>query len=356
MGNSQGPTVAHLMGTYFKLSQNWIHTQVKYLNDWNPVILTHRTDNLETVSWLPEYFSRCDHLPYTVRKLDGALSRAVGAYPSHYLKAIKSDIDLLHAHFGYQGYRALHLKEKLDIPLVTTFYGYDISKLPAQSQEWRDKYKVLFEKGNLFLAEGPYLKKQISNAGCKKKKIRVNHLGVEVDNYKFEVRKRYECEPLRILMAGRFVERKGFLDGLKAFKRYLDLGGEALLTIVGDAKDTQRSEHVKRKMKKYVSSKSLSKKVVFKGFVQKKELKKEYYKHNILLSPSKTSSTSDNEGGAPVILTEAQATGLPVVSTYHCDIPEVVLDGKTGLLSEEGNIEGISNNIQNISTDSILME
>ena len=52
------------------------------------------------------------------------------------------------------------------------------------------------------------------------------------------------------------------------------------------------------------------------------------------------------EGGAPIILLEAQATGMPVISTTHCDIPNEVIHNETGLLCEEKNIIELSKLIE----------
>ena len=65
------------------------------------------------------------------------------------------------------------------------------------------------------------------------------------------------------------------------------------------------------------------------------------YQADLFLSPSITASNGDTEGGAPVAIIEAGASGLPVISTRHADIPEVVLDGHTGLLSPERNVHGL---------------
>lgn len=58
--------------------------------------------------------------------------------------------------------------------------------------------------------------------------------------------------------------------------------------------------------------------------------------------PSVMASNQDTEGGAPVSLIEAQATGLPVVSTFHADIPEVVLNEQTGFLVPERDVEKLA--------------
>ena len=67
----------------------------------------------------------------------------------------------------------------------------------------------------------------------------------------------------------------------------------------------------------------------------------EAYQHHVFLSPSVTASNGDTEGGAPVTIIEMAASGMVVVSTTHCDIPQVILDGRTGLLAEEREVEGL---------------
>lgn len=67
----------------------------------------------------------------------------------------------------------------------------------------------------------------------------------------------------------------------------------------------------------------------------------EAYKHHLFISPSVTAADGDTEGGAPVTIIEMAATGMPIVSTTHCDIPEVVLHGKTGLLAPERDVEAL---------------
>ena len=69
------------------------------------------------------------------------------------------------------------------------------------------------------------------------------------------------------------------------------------------------------------------------GYVSRETLREEAYEHDVFLAPSVTASNGDTEGGAPVAIIEMSASGMPIVSTNHCDIPSVVLDGVTGLLA-----------------------
>jgi colanic acid/amylovoran biosynthesis glycosyltransferase len=68
--------------------------------------------------------------------------------------------------------------------------------------------------------------------------------------------------------------------------------------------------------------------------------------YHIFIHPSRYGMLGDSEGGAPVVLLDAQATGLPVLSTMHCDIPEEVIHEKTGILVPEGDVNGLADAIE----------
>jgi colanic acid/amylovoran biosynthesis glycosyltransferase len=63
---------------------------------------------------------------------------------------------------------------------------------------------------------------------------------------------------------------------------------------------------------------------------------------DIFIQPSVTAADGDTEGGAPTTLLEAQALGVPVVATYHADIPHVVAPGESALLAPERDSEALA--------------
>ena len=69
------------------------------------------------------------------------------------------------------------------------------------------------------------------------------------------------------------------------------------------------------------------------------------------LQASVTAADGDGEGGAPVVLLDAQAAGMPVVATHHADIPEYVVDGHSGLLAPERDVEALSECIRTLVED-----
>jgi colanic acid/amylovoran biosynthesis glycosyltransferase len=66
---------------------------------------------------------------------------------------------------------------------------------------------------------------------------------------------------------------------------------------------------------------------------------------DIFVSPSVTGPDGDSEGGAPTTLLEAQACGLPIVSSYHADIPHVVVPGESALLAPERAVEVLAEHL-----------
>ena len=104
----------------------------------------------------------------------------------------------------------------------------------------------------------------------------------------------------------------------------------------------------KQKIMETIEKHNLHSKVRLLGYQPHSVFFKEAYQHHIFLSPSITASSGDTEGGAPVSIIEMAATGMPIVSTNHCDIPEVILDGVTGLLAEERDVAGLVTHLQHL--------
>ena len=87
------------------------------------------------------------------------------------------------------------------------------------------------------------------------------------------------------------------------------------------------------------------------GYATHEELLGEAYGHDVFVAASRHASDGDSEGGAPVVLLDMAATGMPVVATRHCDIPGVVPEGRAGLLADEGDIAGLAAALRRIASE-----
>lgn len=347
MTKSNKPVVAHAIYSYYSLTANWIETQISHLTRYQPIIVTNSTQNV-TRKTMPQAYvfqerPRAEIFANRVFKKIGS-----GYSPLLRLFLLREKARLLHAHFGNHAHSFVPLVKATRLPFVVMFYGVDASALPVRKPEWRRKYLELFETGDIFLAEGHHMGRQLIGLGCPEHKIRVHHLGVELSKYEFKARRWSGGEPLKILAAGRFTEKKGIVYAVKAFARLVERGIDCRLTIIGDS-SAKGDEDAKREiLLAAAAAPQVAERTTLTGMIPLDELNKAYYDHHLLISPSVQASDGDNEGGAPVALIEAQATGLPVVSTRHCDIPEVVKDGFGGLLAPERDVEALAACLQRI--------
>jgi colanic acid/amylovoran biosynthesis glycosyltransferase len=187
----------------------------------------------------------------------------------------------------------------------------------------------------------------VADLGCPEHKIQVHHLGVTVDDLLFLPRTWNPASPLRVLIAASFREKKGIPYALEALGRVQrDIPLE--ITIIGDASREPSSQKEKRKIIETIGKHNLRPKVRMLGYQPHSVLFEEAYNHEVFFAPSVTASDGDTEGGAPVSIIEMVATGMPVVATTHCDIPEVIQHGLTGLLAEERDVEGLIQHLQRL--------
>ena len=313
--------VAHYVAAFLPVTEGWIHDQLRYARSLQSIVLTKRVINEDAFPWSPVYATEG-----SVRQ---ELERLVrGFYPLHAAACRRHGVRLLHAHFGNRAVFARDLAAHLRIPLVASFYGRDLAG-PANPD-----YDELFRSSERFLAEGPAARDRLIELGCPAAKIRIHRLGVDPDQIEFTPRCRKPDEPLRILMAGRFVEKKGFLHGVRAFCRATE-AAPMHLSIVGDAGPDAAEQKIKQQL--ISAAESVRDRITFHGFLSHDQLLELARSHHVVMQPSVVAGNGDREGGHPVVLTVLAAAGMPAIATRHCDIPQIVIAGRTGWLCEERN-------------------
>ena len=171
--------------------------------------------------------------------------------------------------------------------------------------------------------------------------IDVIHLGVDTDGAAFvPPAERWPARPRRILMVARLVEKKGVEVALDAMRRLRDRGCEVELRIVGDGPERTRIESLMRQWQ--LTNVSLL------GALEHSLTRHEFREAHLYIQPSVTAESGDQEG-VPVSLMEAMASGIPVISTRHSGIPELVIDGQTGHLTGERDGEALAVAIERLT-------
>ena len=250
---------------------------------------------------------------------------------------LNNNYDIIHCHFGNVAREFLFLKDLLGskTKFLTVFHGFDVSAV--LNQEGINFYHELFEKGDLFLPISNYWKKKLVNLGCASSKIEVHRMGIDLDKFPFVPRKK-DSSITKLLTVARLVEKKGLEYSIRAIAKIKNKFPNLEYKIAGDGP-------LRGKLQELIQKLNLQDTIFLLGPVDQSEVRKLMLDSHIFILPSITTRSGDKEG-IPVVLMEAQAMGLPVISTWHSGIPELVRDGKSGFLVPEKNVEALVNRLE----------
>jgi len=340
-------------GPYLPLTENWIYTQIINHKIFLPIVYCH---GLENIDYFPikklRAFGKSNKQSNPWTMLNKAMNRLF-KYNPFIGEAMKKDKpDILHAHFGGSGYLLLKHKKDYGIPLVTSFYGVDVSKLINIRPVWKRRYKVLFEQGDLFLAEGTRMREKLIALGCPEEKAKLHRIGIDVKRIRFMERKPREDGVVCLLIAARFCPKKGIPYALEAINLLSERRKtcKLQLTIIGDSSRNKRDKYEKNLILNILNKIEGKVKIKMLGYQPYPVFIEELYKNHIFISPSITADDGDDEGGAPVSLIEASSSGMTILSTFHCDIPEIVLDGQSGYLVPEKDVDALASRLEQLIT------
>lgn len=238
--------------------------------------------------------------------------------------------DIVHAHFGPEAVHLAPVARELGIPLIATFYGFDVSRL-LRDPAWSQRYAHLWQHVTRIVVLSKSMLDALTMAGCPLDKCVIVHLGKDLARHKYFVR----TPPLRrFLSVGRLVEKKGHLDVIEAMALLRTVEPDVELTIVGDG--PQRSE-----IEALVRLRGLQDVVSLAGPADHATVMHMMSRADAFVLASRTAQDGDQEG-TPTVIIEAQALGLPVVSTRHAGIPEQIPSESHWLLAPERDVEGIA--------------
>lgn len=334
-------SVLHSYPTWLPQTQTWLHSIVsdQEARGLSAHVVCERVQNLD------QFPVRNLHSLSSVGRIyeiwdKGLRKLRVRRHLGYLVRVAKQvNANIIHSHFGNIGWGNLDAIKQLGVRHVVTFYGLDVNMLP-RLELWKRRYQELFASADLFLCEGPHMASCLQQLGCPADKVQVQHLGIQVEKIEYRPRRWAPGEPLRILIAATFREKKGIPYALEMIGRLQHLI-PIEVTLIGGATAESRSLREEELIRRTIAAHGLERKIRLLGFQPQQVLWDEAYRHHVFLSPSITAEDGDTEGGAPVAVIEMAASGMPVISTTHCDIPEVMRPVAAKFLAPERNVEAL---------------
>ena len=338
-------------------SETFIKQQVISLSSWDAMLVGNRRLPLGLAIDDINFSIITDHFDTFWQKLKWRLFRQFQWPKSQqYLDIAAYKPALVHVHFGTDAVVAWPWIKHLNVPMLVTLHGFDINTRPEwwksgeggkSRKAYPSQLKALAEEKNVsFIAVSQAVRQQaIQVYGIPEHKISVLHIGVDHQAFSLGKTPKHQ-RPLRDLFVGRLVEKKAAGVLIEAMAQVLKQLPQAELSIVGNGPQREELQQLADK---------LNVKVNFLGEMPNDQVRAQIHDARIFCLPSITASNGDAEG-LPIVLLEAQACGLPVITSARGGRDEGIADGVTGFSFNEGDVNALSTHILNLLQDDQLAQ
>ena len=252
---------------------------------------------------------------------------------------IHKKIDAVLAEYGPTAAAVMDVCESAGVPLIAHFHGYDANDLVTLN-EMKELYPKLFKKASAIVVVSRDMEKKLLSLGASREKLFYNSCGVDTKVFNGADP---ASAPIQFLAVARIVDKKGPFLTILAFQKVLALFPDARLIFVGDGALKEASQQL-------AAALGMGGSIQFLGVLGQEAIvplmrsSRAYVQHSI------RTSYGDTEG-TPVGILEAASAGLPVVSTYHAGIPDVITDGEEGFLVPERDIDAMADRMSRLAKD-----
>ena len=264
-------------------------------------------------------------------KTRGMLYKATGFAPLFHRRAKRLDAALLHAHFAVDGVNALPLVGAIQKPMIVTLHGIDVTTTDESyrgsttGRIYLAHRQRLWDRASAFLCISDFMRRKALESGFPAHKLRTHYIGIDINFFRPYVPEYPVYLRKSVLFVARLVEKKGCTHLIQAMQQVQSRFPDARLVIIGDGPERSSLE---------AQARSLGVQCDFRGAQPSSVVRQEISSARVFCVPSVTARSGDSEG-LGIVFAEAQAMGVPVVSSLHGGIPEVVCNGATGLLAPE---------------------
>ena len=242
---------------------------------------------------------------------------------------------LVYAHFAPDGYAAMQLADRLGVPLVTALHGFDVTMTDEAigatrlGREYLRGRSALQKTGALFVACSAFVRGRALDLGYPPERTIAHSIGTDIEM--FQPPATGQRQKI-VLFVARLVEKKdcgSLIDAMAEVERH---SPAAELVVIGGGPLLPHYE---------AQAAALGLRCRFLGTQPGSAVKHWMALAAVFCVPSVVAASGDAEGFGMVFI-EAQAMGLPVVSTFSGGIPEAVRHEETGLLVKERDPRGLA--------------
>ncbi|MEO0038076.1 MAG: hypothetical protein RIQ59_1287 [Bacteroidota bacterium] len=244
---------------------------------------------------------------------------------SNYL--INNNINIVIAEFGQSGAEISDLCKEVGVPLLVVFYGYDAHHKKV-IEAYHDKYTKMFNYASKIIGVSKDILTKLEVLGAPKNKL--FYLPCAIDTNRFSYSDHSKNDPI-FLTVGRFAETKSPHLSILAFNEVLKEIPNARLIMIGKDGGGELFEACVI----LVKALKIENSVIFKGICTPDEVKECMELARVFIQHSVTTPLNSDKEGTPVAIMEAMASGLPIISTKHAGIEDLIVSGENGYLVEE---------------------
>ena len=287
----------------------------------------------------PRSLRRAQRAARSWRGIDAEAATNLAIYTRAFSRA---RCDAVLAEFGHVGVDAMDACRHLELPLIVHFHGFDAYARRVLDR-YGSRYPQLFQQAAAVIAVSAPMRDALLALGAADEKTYTVPYGVDTTRFLGAVPDR--AEPV-VLAVGRFVEKKAPQLTIEAFASASQQHPSARLRMIGDGELLPACRELTERL-------GIEEKVAFLGPQPHDRVAEEMQRARVFAQHSIVARDGDSEG-TPVAIIEASATGLPVVSTRHAGIPDVVIDGKTGFLVDEHDVVAMARHLERLVVDPVL--
>ena len=338
------PTKVGLTETFIRAHIEQLDARVYYLYGWELDYKTAEDVPLSQLyqprqSFLRRLRSLLPHYLYFRIQQREQRHYTKQALIKRYLR--EHEIDVVLAEYGTSGSFIAPVCQELQLPLIVHFHGFDASRYDVL-ERYRTGYQLMFQVARHIVVVSNAMAKALEQMGCKKDKLVLNTYGPHPDY--FDVSPDYDSEYL--ISVGRHTYKKAPYLTILAFQKVLQVHPQLKLKMIGTGELFDVSKNL-------VKSLGLETNILLLGGLERTEIIKHLSTAFAYVQHSVVADNGDSEG-TPVGIIESMAAGLPVVSTYHAGIPDVVQSEITGYLVNENDINAMAAYMITLADNRIL--